>query len=182
MATKTKKRSRVRISPKTKKAQGLADAISTAASDTAKKASAKEMAAETVAKTKAPKPEKAKRSHHEGVNLTYEGSSKIFNKVSSQDAKTPIRVRVSKKYGDRVVSVAADMAKQYGGKPWSRLNVGAGALGRALFFGTVAYVGGADNVTEDEDGPIYHGRNAKFKVVNPKNPHAPANTKLASLR
>lgn len=173
---KKTKRSRVRISPKPAKKASAA-----------KKASVKEMVAETVAKTKKtataiPKKPKAERKFHENVTLTYAGPSKVFNRLAGGDAKTPIRVRVSKKYSERVVSLVADMAEEYGGKPWSRLNVGAGALGRALFFGCVAYVDGADNITEDDDGKVYHGRNARFKIVNPKSPHKPANEKLANLR
>lgn len=174
--TKTK-RSRVRISRPAKKADTTAKKPAKAA----KKASAKEMVADTAAKAKPAKKEKAKRPQHEGLNLTYAGTSKVLNRGST-DAKTAIRVRPSNKYTERVQSLVADMAATYGGKPFARYNAGAGALGRAIFLGCIEYVDGADSITQNEDGDVYHGRNARFKIVNPKAPHKPAHEMLANLR
>lgn len=93
-----------------------------------------------------------------------------------------MRVRVSTNYSERVSSLVADLAARYGNKPFSRDNIGAGALGRALFFGVIAYADGADSITSDAAGPVYHGRGARFRIVSKAKPHANAATVLASKR
>ena len=119
------------------------------------------------ATTAAEKPKREKRPvHGETVKLTYSGPSAVLNRAST-DAHTPVRFRPSRGLSERVASLVADMHRAYGSKPFPRYNAGAGALGRALFLGHIEYVSGADNVTSDENGPVYHGRNSTFRVIKP---------------
>ena len=124
------------------------------------------------------KPAKAERREHD-LDLKH---ARVLNRNRNGDSKTPVRVRVSREYTDRVSDLVSALAATYQGKAFTRDNLGAGSLGRAIYFGCVSYVSGADTVTSDADGDIWHGRNAKFKICNAKAPHAPSAKILADKR
>jgi hypothetical protein len=101
--------------------------------------------AKAQAQPKAPKVEKPKIELH-SFDVTYEGPSTVLN---SRLSKTPIRLAkfgtmIGDKTTDRDNKSMADWRREFGKKPFTRINQDAGIISRLGERGFLVHVSGSD--------------------------------------